>query len=210
MIGAVAIVLAIWAIVLVLASKFLDLAALAAGISIASSVVVAGAAVYGIRSWRKQARRRVWHDIAHKAIEITLEALERLALARSRLTDQIASFRRAQEGEEPWDRDDKKRLLQKIDEVDTALERLRIAHQLVCIHLDEKADGAMKALVDLGREYTRATHSCFSGGDRKLTDEEYKRRERSLRDWEGNQFTQELESARDRLLEELAPFLLSR
>jgi len=209
-IGAVAIALAIWAIVLVLASKLLDPAApLTAGISIASSVVVAGVAAYGIGSWRKQARHRVRHDIAHKAIEASLEALARLALARSRLTDQIASFRSPQKGEE-WDRDDRRRLFKKIDEVDAALEQLRTAHQLVCVYLDENACGAMKALVDLGREYTRATYLPFSCGDRKLSDDEDKRRQYVLRDWKDNPFTQELESARDRLLEELAPFLLSR
>ena len=209
-IGAVSIALAIWAIVLVLAAKFLNIAALAAGISIASSVVVAGAAVYGIGSWRKQAQRRARHDIAHKAVEAMLEALERLALARSRYTDQMASFRSAQKSGEPWDRDDKKRLLEKIDEVDEALMHLRTAHQLVNIHLGDKASGAMKALVDLCREYTCATHSCSSSGEQEMSDDEFRRRERALRDWKDNSFTQELESARDRLLEELATYLLNR
>ena len=206
----VAIALAIWAIVLVLASKLLDTAAILTGaISVASSVVVAGVAAYGVGSWRKQARHRVRHDIAHKAIEASLEALEELAFARSRLTNQIASFRSAQQSNEPWDHDDKKRLLQKIDEVDAALKQLRITNQLVCIYLDKNANGAMKALVDLGREYTYATHTRFSGGDQGLSDDETERQKRVLHDWEDNSFTQELESARDRLLEELVPYLLS-
>lgn len=208
--AAVAIAFAIWAIVLVLVSKFLGAdALLTIGISVASSVLVVGVAAYGIGSWRNQARLRVRHNIAHAAIEASLEALERLAFARSRLTDQIASFRGAEEREEPLAPEDKQRLLVKIDETDAALKHLRTAHELVRIHLDDLAACAVNRLVELGREYTRTTNLHFSGAMRELSEEQSKREICVLHDFEDNPFSIELDSAWEEALGALKPHLLS-
>lgn len=210
--SAVAIAIGIWAIVLALVPRFVDRpAALTTSVSIASSVILVGFAAYGVGSWRNQARHRVRHDIAHAAIEASLEALERLGFARSVLTEERESFRGAMQRGELWEPDNKQRLIEDIREVDDALKHLRTAHQLVRIHLDENSDLAMKVLVDLTKEYTRTTNRHFNGVDRKLPDAEFNRKYHVLFGYdEDNPFTQELESARDRLFEALKPFLLSR
>lgn len=210
--SAVATAIGIWAIVLALVSRFVDrAAALTTSASIASSLILVGFAAYGVGSWRNQARLRVRHDIAHAAIEASFEALERLTFARNVLAEERESFRGAMERGEPWEPDDKQRLIKDIREVDIALKHLRTAHHLVRIHLDEGADAAMRALVDLAREHTRTTNQHFIGVDRQLPDAEHKHTYHVLFGYdEDNPFTRQLEAAREGLIEALQPFLLSR
>jgi len=138
--------LSIWAIVLTLVPRFTDPAAsLTTSVSIASSVVLLGAAVYGLGTWRKQEWHRARHEIALRAIEAALEALEKLNYSRTVLTDQRETFRGAMAREEPWEPEDKERLIQDIREVNVALKHLRTASHLTRLHLDEKASTAMQA-----------------------------------------------------------------
>jgi len=210
--AAVASGLAIWAIVLVLVPRLVDpSASLTASVSVASSVILLGAAAYGIGAWRKQERYRARHDIATRAIEASLEALEKLGFARNVLTDQREAFRGAMARGEPWELENKQRLIQDIREVDVALKHLRTVSHLVRLHLDTKTCVAMERLVGLSREYIRTTNLHFNGVDRKLPEVEFKRKYNVLFGCdEANPFTQELLAARDDLFEALKPFLLGR
>lgn len=210
--AAVASGLAIWAIALALVPRFVDPSArLTTSVSLASSVILLGAAAYGIGTWRKQERYRARHDIALRAIEVTLEALERLDFARNVLTDQRAAFQGAMAREEPWEPANRERLIQDIREVDVALKRLRTVSHLVNLHLDTQASTAMERLVDMSREYIRVTNLHFNGVERKLPEVQFKRKYNVLFGYDqANPFTQELLAARDELFEALEPFLLGR
>jgi len=210
-IAALASGLSIWAIVLALVPRFTDPAeSLTTSVSIASSLILLGAAVYGLGTWRKQERHRARHDIAQRAIEAALEALERLDYSRNVLTDQREAFRGAMAREEPWEPEDRLRLIQDIREVDVALKHLRTTSHLVRMHLGEKASAVMGKLVALTKEYVRSSNLHFGGIDRQLSGDEFKRRYNILFGYdEKNPFTQELQAARDKLFEVLEPFLLS-
>ncbi|MCX6094296.1 MAG: hypothetical protein NTY63_05670 [Candidatus Bipolaricaulota bacterium] len=183
---------------------------LTTSVSLASSVILLGAAVYGIGTWREQERHRARHDIALRAIEATLEALERLDYARNVLTDQREAFRGAMAREEPWEPEDRLRLIQDVREVDVALKHLRTLSHLVRLHLGEKASMAMEELVGLTREFTRTSNLHFNGVGRQLSGDEFKRTYNVLYGYdEKNPFTKELLAARDGLFKALEPFLLS-
>jgi len=210
--AAVASGLAVWAIVLALVPRFVAPSARwTAGSSIASSGILLGATVYGIGAWRRQARQRSRHDIAARAIETSLEALEKLEFARSVLTEETEAFRGAKARGEVWEPENRQRLIQDIREVDVALKHLRTACHLVRIHLDDESSAAMEKLVALSKEYTRTANLHFNGVDRKLAGAEFKRKYHVLYGYDKvNPFSQELLAARNSLFEALEPFLLSK
>lgn len=203
--------LSIWAIVLALVPRFTDPAmSSTTSVSLASSVILLGAAVYGVGTWRKQERHRARHDIALRAIEATLEALERLDYARSVVTDQREAFRGAMARDEPWEPEDRLRLIQDVREVDVALKHLRTLSHLVRLHLGEKASTAMEELVGLTREFTRTSNLHFNGVERQLSGDEFKRTYSILYGYdENNPFTKKLLASREGLFRALEPYLLS-
>jgi hypothetical protein len=136
--------------------------------------------------------------------------LERLDYSRNVLSNHRAAFRGTMARKDPWEPEDRLRLIQDIREVDIALKHLRTMSHLVRLHLGEKAHSAMEKLVALTKEYVRPSNLQFGGVVRELSRDEFKHRYNILFGYnEKNPFTQDLQAARDEMFEVLEPFLLS-